>query len=66
MAEIRCPECGSTDVICFDGNGGLSEYGCEVMTDIAPEMYRCGNCGEIFRIDTDSFFESDFKGEDTE
>ncbi len=64
MGKIKCPECGSTDIICFDGNSSLSASGCDVMIDIAPDMWRCNKCNEMFRIDMDSYFENDVGGED--
>lgn len=34
--KVKCPKCGSENVICLDGNGAVSKYGDNVMIDIAP------------------------------
>lgn len=59
MDNIKCPDCNSSDVVCFDGNGSLSEYGLNVMTDIEPDMWQCKKCGSVFRVDIGQFFEDE-------
>lgn len=49
--KIKCPKCGSENVICMDGYGAVSKYGNNVMIDIAYDMYLCKDCKESFRFD---------------
>lgn len=61
--KMKCPKCGSTDVKCMDGKGAVSAYGRGVMIDIAPEIWLCGACKEMFRIDGIDFGEGSDKYE---
>ena len=47
--KIKCPKCGSENVVCLDGGGAISKYGDNVMIDIAPDMWLCTDCKELFR-----------------
>ena len=51
MKEIKCPKCGSTNIKCMDGSGAVSQYGSNIMIDIAPDMWLCSDCKENFAID---------------
>ena len=60
MNEIKCPKCGSKNVICMDGSGAVSKYGSNVMIDIAPDMWICDDCKEMFRVEeTDDNYSTD-------
>ena len=48
MKKIKCPNCGSEKVRCMDGNGMVSKYGRNLMIDIAPDIWLCGDCKETF------------------
>ena len=58
---IKCPKCGSGNVTCMDGAGAVLKYGYDVMIDIAPEMWLCNDCKESFRVDWETFFNTDCK-----
>ena len=47
--KIKCPKCGSENVVCLDGGGAISKYGDNVMIDIAPDVWQCTDCKELFR-----------------
>ncbi|MBQ2378305.1 MAG: hypothetical protein II297_07890 [Clostridia bacterium] len=47
--KIKCPKCGSENVVCLDGRDAVSKYGNNVMIDIAPDMWQCTDCKELFR-----------------
>ena len=49
--KVKCPKCGSENVVCLDGSGAISKYGDNVMIDIAPDMWFCQDCKESFRIE---------------
>ena len=49
--KVKCPKCGSENVVCLDGSGAVSKYGDNVMIDIAPDMWLCQDCKESFRIE---------------
>ena len=49
--KIKCPKCGSENVVCLDGRDAVSKYGDNVMIDIAPDMWLCQDCKESFRIE---------------
>ncbi|MBQ9745491.1 MAG: hypothetical protein IJW21_01545 [Clostridia bacterium] len=49
--KIKCPRCGSGNALRMDGNGVVSKYGNNVMVDIAPEMWLCGDCRSSFEPD---------------
>ena len=49
--RVKCPKCGSENVICMDGSGAVSKYGGNVMIDIAPDMWLCKDCKESFRLE---------------
>lgn len=49
--KVKCPKCGSENVICMDGSGAVSKYGSNVMIDIAPDMWLCKDCKESFRLE---------------
>lgn len=51
MNEIKCPKCKSKNVICMDGSGAVSKYGNNVMIDIAPDIWLCNDCKEMFRVE---------------
>ena len=51
MDEIKCPECGSNNVVCMDGLGAVARYGKSVMIDVAPDIWLCNDCKETFRAD---------------
>ena len=46
--KVKCPKCGSENVICMDGSGAVSKYGNNVMIDIASDMWICRDCKESF------------------
>ena len=50
MEPIRCPKCGSTDVtyMNMDGHVMTDQYGYDILLDIAPDIWRCEQCGELF------------------
>ena len=48
--KVKCPKCGSENVVCLDGSGAVSKYGDNAMIDIAPDMWQCTDCKECFRI----------------
>ena len=50
--KIKCPKCGSENVVCLDGGGAISKYGDNVMIDIAPDMWLCKDCNESVRPKT--------------
>ena len=49
--KVKCPKCGSENVVCLDGSGAISKYGDNVMIDIAPDVWLCQDCKESFRIE---------------
>ena len=49
--KVKCPKCGSENVVCLDGSGAVLKYGDNVMIDIAPDMWLCQDCKESFRIE---------------
>lgn len=49
--KIKCPACKSVNVVCMDGSGAVSKYGKNVMIDIAPDMWLCNDCKEMFRVE---------------
>ena len=49
--KVKCPKCGSENVICMDGSGAVSKYGSNVMIDIAPDMWLCQDCKELFCLE---------------
>ena len=52
MSNKRCcPKCGSENIDCMDGAGMITEHGGGIMLDISPEMWICGDCGEVFRVE---------------
>lgn len=52
MSNKRCcPKCGSGNIDCMDGAGMITEHGGGIMLDISPEMWICGDCGEVFRVE---------------
>ena len=51
MDKMKCPYCGSEDIVCMDGSGTVSRYGKNVMIDIAPEIWLCSECKKSFRVD---------------
>lgn len=52
MSNKRCcPKCGSENNDCMDGAGMITEHGGGIMLDISPEMWICGDCGEVFRVE---------------
>ena len=50
MKEVKCPKCGSKNVVCMDGLGARKKYGANILLDICPEMWICEDCGESFRL----------------
>ncbi len=49
--KVKCPKCGSKNVVCLDGSGAVLGYGDNVMIDIAPDVWQCTDCKESFRIE---------------
>jgi len=50
MAEkVKCPYCGSENVVRMDGSGTVKKYGPGVMIDIAPDILHCNDCKKEFR-----------------
>ena len=49
--KVKCPKCGSENVVCLDGSGAITKCGDNVMIDIAPDMWLCQDCKESFRIE---------------
>lgn len=50
MAEkLKCPYCGSENLLRMDGYGSMSKYGRNVMIDIAPDIILCKDCKKEFR-----------------
>ena len=49
--KVKCPKCGSENVIRMDGSGAVSKYGNNVMIDIAPDMWLCKDCKENFCLE---------------
>ena len=48
MSNKRCcPKCGSENIDCMDGAGMITEHGGGIML----EMWICGDCGEVFRVE---------------
>ena len=45
---MRCPKCGSLNLICMDGLGATTKYGAQVLIDIAPNMWLCEKCKRSF------------------
>ena len=49
--KLKCPYCGSENVIRMDGAGVVKKYGPNVMIDIAPEFVYCNDCKKEFKDD---------------
>ena len=49
--KLKCPFCGSENVIRMDGSGIVQKYGPTVMIDIAPEIVHCNDCNNDFKDD---------------
>ena len=50
MAEkLKCPYCGSKNLLRMDGYGSMSKYCRDVMLDIAPDIILCKDCQKEFR-----------------
>ena len=47
--KLKCPYCGSENIVRADGKGSVKKYGPNVMIEIAPEILHCKACGKDFR-----------------
>ena len=56
--KLKCPYCGSENVMRMDGANTLKKYGPNVMIDVAPEMVHCNDCGEDFKAELHSKLDS--------